>query len=98
MKRPDRMTLELRPLHSGSYTQLSLTGPVPTAPQGLRQLLALFALWNGYPVEVVLFVDGLTESWCEVWADALSSVPGRHLTLAFRVDAAPHESPNGERK
>jgi hypothetical protein len=88
MKRPNRMTLELRPLHGGSYTQLSLSGPVPSAPRELRRLLTSFALWNGYPVDVVLSVDAETASWCEVWADALSTVPARHLEVCFEVKPA----------
>lgn len=98
VKRPDRITLELYPLHGGSYTQLSLSGPVPSAPQGsgLRRLLTLFALWSGYPVDVVLFVDRPTASWSEVWVDALSSVPGRHLTVTFRAEVTPHEPQNGK--
>jgi hypothetical protein len=93
MKKPDRMTLELHSLH-GSYTQVSLSGSVPSAPQRLRRLLTLFALWSGYPVDVVLFVDGTTASWCEVWVDALSSVPGRHLTVTFRAKATVRELQN----
>ena len=98
MRKPDRMTLELRPLHGGSFTQFSLLGPVPSAPQGLRRLLRMLALWNGYPVDVVLFVDAQTAGWCEVWCDALASVPARHLTVTFRGVATPHESQNGEAK
>ena len=85
MRRRDRMTLELRPLHGGAYTQFSLSGPVPSAPQGLRRLLTMFALWNGYPVDVVLFVDAETAGWCEVWGDALAPVPARHLEVTFMV-------------
>ena len=90
MRRPDRMTLELRPLHGGSYTQFSLSGPVPSDPQGpwLRRLLTMLARWNGYPVDVVLFVDAQTAGWCEVWADALATVPARHLEVTFLVGGA----------
>lgn len=84
MKKPDRMTLELRPLDGGSYTQLSLSGPLPSVPVGLRRLLTWLAHWNGYPVDVVLFVDKQTAGWCEVWTDALASVPDRHLEVRFQ--------------
>jgi hypothetical protein len=90
------MILELHPLHGGSYTQLSLTGPVPSSPQGLRDLLALFALWNGYPVGVVLFVDAQSSGWCEVWSDAFASLPERNFSLEFRATAARHEPPTGK--
>jgi hypothetical protein len=90
------MTLELRPLYGGSYTQLSLSGPVPSAPQGLRCLLTTFALWNGYPVGVVLSVDAQTAGWCEVWTDALCSVPARHLEVRFEVATSP-VVPDGRR-
>jgi len=91
MTKPNRMRLELRPLNGGSYTQFSLSGPVPSAPQpqGLRRLLTMFALWNGCPVDVVLFVDGQTASWCEVWCDALTRVPVRHLEVSFVVTEVP---------
>ena len=85
MRKPERMTLELSPLCGGSYTQFSLSGPVPSSPRALRRLLTTFALWNGYPVDVVLSVDAQTASWCEVWADALSTVPARHLEVCFEV-------------
>lgn len=89
MRTSNRMTLELRPLHGGSYTQFSLTGPVPSAPpRGLRQLLTMLAHWNGYPVDVALSVDAQTADWCETWTDALACVPARHLEICFRVVAA----------
>ena len=89
MRKSDRMMLKLRPLQGGSYTQLSLSGPLPSEPQGVRRLLTAFALWSGYPVDVVLFVDAQTAGWCEVWADALASVPERHLEVRFRIVAEP---------
>ena len=84
---PNQMLLELKPLHGGAYTQLSLHGPVCTDPQTkwLRQLLRLFSDWNGYPVRVVLFADGRTGPWLDVWSDVLATVPARHLEVVFRV-------------
>jgi len=88
---PNQMMLELRPLHGGAYTQLSLHGPVCSDPQAkwLRQLLTTFSYWNGYPVRVVLSVDGQTASWLDVWCDALSTVRGRHHEVVFLVAPAP---------
>lgn len=90
MGKPNRMTLALRPLQGGSYTQLLLLGPVPSAPVplNLRRLLTMFSHWNGYPVEVVLSVDKQTAGWCEIWTDALSAVPARHLEVSFHIAPA----------
>lgn len=87
MKRRDRMTLELRPLHGGAYTQLSLCGPVCSSPQRqvMRQLVSALTHWNGWPMHVVLYVDAQTAGWCEVWAEALGGIPERHLQISFRI-------------
>jgi hypothetical protein len=87
----NQMVLELKPLHGGSYTQLSLRGPVCSAPQpsALRRLLKMFWLWNGYPVHVVLSVEGLRAPWLDVWCDALGTVPARHLEVRFELTDAP---------
>lgn len=84
-KNPDMVTLELRPLHGGSFTQLSLSGPLCSAPQKavLRRMLAAFAHWSGAPIRVVLHVDAQTAGWCELWADALAAVPSCHLEVEF---------------
>ena len=55
----------------------------------LRQLLRLFSYWNGYPVCVVLSVDGRTGPWLDVWCDLLATVPGRHHEVVFQVKPAP---------
>ena len=89
------MTLELRPLHGGSYTQFSLSGPVPSSPHALGRLLTTFSRWSGYPVSVALFVDAQTAGWCEVWADAPSNVPAPHLEVRFEVTPSP-ASPEGK--
>src|SRR3974377_1359123 len=88
---PNQMVLELKPLHGGAYTQLSLRGPVCSDPrtQWMRQLLRLFSYWNGYPVHVVLSVEGLKAPWLEVWCDVLATVPARHHKVVFRVASAP---------
>ena len=84
-KNPDAMTLELHALHGGSFTQLSLSGPLCSAPQKavLRRMLAAFAHWSGAPIRVVLHVEPQTAGWCEVWADALAAVPSCHLEVEF---------------
>lgn len=86
----NRMTLELRPLYGGSYTQLSLQGPLTSAPLPLnmRRLLTMFSHWNGYPVDVVLPVEVQTAGWCEVWTDALCAVPAGHHRVIFHVASA----------
>ena len=91
MKKPDRMTLELCPLYGSSYTQLTLSGPVPSAPQKMRRLLAMFSLWSGYPVDVVLFVDEQSAGWCDLWIDALGSVPAHQLEVRFQGVGSPDE-------
>ena len=64
--RSARMRLRLTPLQGGAYTQLQLSGPLPTAPQARqwRSLLAMLSFWNGYPVHAVL--SAANPSWSEV--------------------------------
>jgi len=82
-----RLTLTLRPLFDGAYTQLSLQGPVATVPQyrEVRQLMSLFWLWHGHPLDVVLCADGTNPGtcWLEIWEDVLGRVPGRHLDVRY---------------
>jgi hypothetical protein len=84
-----RLTLRLRPLHNGAYTQITLNGPVATVPQVLqvRRLMSVLWLWHGGPVDVVLCADGTNAGacWLEVWADVLGRVPGRRLDLRYLV-------------
>jgi hypothetical protein len=86
---PTPLTLELRPLHNGAYTQITLKGPVATVPQGLqvRRLLSVLWLWHGSPVDVVLCVDGTNTGacWLEIWEDVLGRVPVHHLNLRYRI-------------
>jgi len=74
------LTLELRPLHQGAYSQITLKGPVATVPQALqvRRLMSVLWLWHGSPVDVVLCVDGTNTGacWLEVWEDVLGRVQG----------------------
>jgi hypothetical protein len=82
-----RLSLTLRPLFDGAYTQLSLQGPVATVPQRreVRRLMALLWLWHGRPLDVVLCADRTSTGacWLEVWEDVLGRVPGRHLDVRY---------------
>ena len=68
---PTPFTLKLRPLHKGAYTEISLTGPIVTAPQlpDIRKLLSMLFLGNGYPIRVVLCVDGTNSDGCQAGGD-----------------------------
>ena len=83
------LTLELRPLHRGAYSQITLKGPVATVPQALqvRRLMSILWLWHGSPVDVVLCVDGTNAGacWLEIWEDVLGRVPVHHLNLRYRI-------------
>lgn len=84
---PKRLTLKLRALDGGAYTELRLTGPVATMPQRrqVRRLLSVLALWHGGPVDVVLCVDG-SAGWLEIWDDALQGVRARQASLQFLIN------------
>jgi hypothetical protein len=86
---PTPLTLKLRPLYNGAYTQITLKGPVATVPQVLqvRRLLSLLSFWHGGPVDVVLCADGTNPGacWLEVWADVLGRVHRRHLDLRYLI-------------
>jgi hypothetical protein len=86
---PTPLTLELRPLHQGAYSQITLKGPVATVPQALqvRRLMSVLWLWHGSPVDVVLCVDGTNTGacWLEIWEDVLGRVPVHHLNLRYRI-------------
>ncbi len=86
---PTPLTLKLRPLHDGAYTQIKLSGPIVTAPQApdVRKLLSVLWLWHGDPIDVALCVDGTNTGacWLEVWDDVLGRVPGRLLRTRYLV-------------
>jgi hypothetical protein len=86
---PTPLTLELRPLHQGAYSQITLKGPVATVPQALqvRRLMSVLWLWHGSPVDVVLCVDGTNTGacWLEVWEGVLGRVPGHYLNLRYLI-------------
>jgi hypothetical protein len=86
---PTPLTLKLRPLHDGACTEITLTGPIVTAPQApdVRKLLSLLRLWHGGRIDVVLCVDGTNAGacWLDVWDDVLGRVPGRLLRARYLI-------------
>ena len=42
---PTPLTLDLRPLHHGAYSQITLKGPVATVPQALQVRRLMSVLW-----------------------------------------------------
>ncbi|MEK7863742.1 MAG: hypothetical protein AAB295_10835 [Chloroflexota bacterium] len=84
----ETMTLKLHALQNGAYTQLKLTGPMPTVPEGkdVRRLLALLAGWHGSPIDVVLCGAPDTAGWLEIWDAALAAVPARHHRVRFLIN------------
>ena len=81
------ITARLRATHGGAFTELTLCGPIVSAPppaRALRRLFSQLAFWSGYPVHVVLSVDAAA-GWLEVWSDALAVVPERHARVEFRL-------------
>lgn len=82
------LTLKLRPLHDGAYTEITLSWPIATAPQApdLRKLLSVLWLWHG-PLDVALCVDGTNTGacWLEVRDDVLGRVPDRLLRTRYLV-------------
>lgn len=96
------MTLELRPLHQGACTQITLRGSVlpPPASRALRRLLAVLAFWSGRPVHVVLSVAG-TEAdtcWAELWDDVMRDVPAHHAKIRFEVRGVTPAAPVGHER
>lgn len=83
------MTMELRPLHEGAYTQIRVRGPVITtpAPRAVRRILASLAFWHGGPLDIVLSVAGTNADacWAELWDEALRDVSARHAEIRFEV-------------
>lgn len=97
-----RMTLEMRPLEEGSYTQILLRGPVVTTPtaRDLRRLLAVLAFWHGGPVHVVLSVAGTNAEicWSELWDDVLRDVPRHHAEIRIEIRGITPAAPIGHER
>ena len=84
----DPFKLHLRWSDDDSFTRLCLRGSVVTAPPAceVEQLLTLLSRWSGSPVELVLSADCGSVAWFELWGDATSEVPARHLRVCFVPD------------
>jgi hypothetical protein len=97
-----RMTMELRPLHEGAYTRISLKGPVVTTPSArdVRRLLGLLAFWSGGPVHIVLSVAGTNAEicWSELWDDVMRAVPARHAEIRFEIRGITAAAPIGHER
>jgi hypothetical protein len=97
-----RMTMQLRPLHQGAYTQITLRGPVVTTPtaRDLRRLLAVLGFWHGGPVDVVLSVAGTNEEicWAELWDDVMREVPRHHAEIRFQIRGVTAAAPIGHER
>ncbi len=96
------MTLELRPLHEGAYTQMKLSGAVVTVPstKDIRQLLAVLTFWHGGPVHVVLSVAGTNADicWAELWDAVLQEVPARHADIRLELRGITPAAPVGHER
>ena len=88
---PTPLTMKLRPLHNGAYTEITLAGPIVTAPQvpDVKKLLSVLWLWHGGAIDVVLCVDVTSAGacWLDVWDDVLGRVPRRLLHVRYLVSA-----------
>jgi hypothetical protein len=91
------MKLRLNALHGGAYTQLTISGPMPTNPQRghLRRLFEMLSFWGGAPVDVVLCVGMDTAPWMEIWDEALMGVPARQLSIRFLINRGTLTGGNG---
>lgn len=88
--------LHLQPTHDEAFTELRLSGSVLTAlpPCELRRWVRQLSSWGDAPVELVLPVDVGSVAWFELWADAFSKVPARHLEARFALER-PHRQRRG---
>src|SRR3954463_4563740 len=98
-----RMTLELRPLHEGAFTQMKLSGPVVvTVPSAkdMRRLMAALTFWHGGPVHVVLSVAGTNADicWAEIWDAVLHEVPSRHAEIRVEIRGTTPAAPVGHER
>ena len=96
------MQLELRPLHQGAYTQITLRGPVVTRPSArdLNRLLAILTLWHGAAVDVVLSVAGTNTDicWAEIWDAGLAAVPAHHAQVRIAIRGITPAAPIGHER
>jgi hypothetical protein len=82
-----QIVVQLQPVNDGAYTEVWLSGCLPTSlpPQVARKAIRWLALASGWPVECVLCVDNTSASWWDWWVDRLSGVSERHLELRYQV-------------
>jgi len=80
-----QVIIRLRPFEAGSFTLWSARGAVPTVipPVQFRRLISGLAFRSGWPVRLALPVDAATVGWLEVWSEAISAVPERHLEVRY---------------
>lgn len=73
----------LRPIYLGAFTQLELTGVVPTAiPEAkVARLIRQLHIWSGCPVRCALYAEKEAVGWCEWWTDVLAGISERDLVL-----------------
>src|SRR5512137_1336616 len=89
--------LRLQSWHDGSLTQLHLSGSVITAPPAveLHPWIGQLSNWSNAPVELVLPADAGTVAWFELWGDAVSNIPVRHLQVRFISFQRHHRAQRG---
>jgi hypothetical protein len=82
-----QIVIQLQPVNGGAYTELWLSGCLPTSlpPQVARKAIRWLALASGWPVECVLCVDNTSARWWDWWSDHLSGLSERHLELRYQV-------------
>jgi len=91
--------VRLRPCCGGAFTQLRLSGCVPTAipPRLAKQLTEILTFWSGWPVLLALPAVDATAGWCDLWADCLKDIPVRHLEIRFLLPRRLSRGEPGER-
>ena len=97
-EQPAGMTMRLHALCGGAYTQMTISGPMPTDPQRghLRRLFEMLSFWGGGPVDVEMCVGMDTAPWMEIWDEALQGVPARQLRIRFLINRGTLTGGNGE--
>jgi hypothetical protein len=82
-----QIVVHLQPVNSGAYTELWLSGCLPTSlpPRVVRKAVRWLALHSGWPVECVLCAADVSTIWWDWWAENLSSLSEHHLELHNEV-------------
>jgi hypothetical protein len=83
--KPGQFRARLVPKYGGSFSQLHLSGCVPTAipPRLAKHLIEILTLWSGWPVVLALPAAGVTAGWCDLWVDCLRDISVDHLEIRF---------------